>query len=119
MDKNKNFSCVSEKVKNVFILRTNGYLNEEGGEFLKKSFEEGFALGFQNFLINFTGTPVINSLGIAKVLEVAEEVVEDRKGSLVFTGLNELTMGVFKMVGLLKMGKAFPTEPEAFESLAK
>ncbi|MBF0406629.1 MAG: STAS domain-containing protein [Candidatus Riflebacteria bacterium] len=118
MQKNNNFLCNVEKTKDVFIVRTTGYLNETGGDALKQSFEEGFSLGFQKFLINFSGTPVINSLGISKVLEIAEMVVEDRNGKLAFCGLNELTSGVFKMVGLLKMGAAFDSEQETLNFLS-
>ncbi|HOY65577.1 MAG TPA: STAS domain-containing protein [Candidatus Ozemobacteraceae bacterium] len=110
------FSCSGEARGGVYLLRTSGYLDESGGGALQKAVEETFPKGFRNFVLNFTGSPVINSQGIAHLIEIAEIIIDEKKGRLAFTGLNDLTMNVFKMVGLLKMGSAFPTEDAAVAS---
>lgn len=110
------FNCEVVKDADVFIVRSNGYLDEKGGLAIRKAVEEGFVKGFQKFVLNFAGSPVISSPGVAQLLELAEIIVDERKGQLAYLGLNELTNGVFKMVGLLNSGKAFTTEAEAVKS---
>lgn len=85
---------------------------------VRQAVEAAFPKGFQKFVLNLEGSPVINSMGLAQILEMAELVIDQRQGRLGFVGLNELTNGVFKMVGLLKMGKSFGLEEEATHYLA-
>ncbi|MBF0500287.1 MAG: STAS domain-containing protein [Candidatus Riflebacteria bacterium] len=102
----------------VFIIRAQGYLDEKGGTMVRQAVETAFPKGFQKFVLNLVDTPVINSMGVAQILETAELVIDQRQGNLAFVGLNELTNGVFKMVGLLKMGKSFALEEEAIHFLS-
>jgi len=111
------FTCQAEVHGAIYIIRTSGYLDESGGRVIVEAVEEAFPKGFRNFVLNFKGSPVINSQGIAQIIELTEIVVDEKKGSLAFVGLNELTAGVFKMVGLLKVGKAFPDETLAINEL--
>lgn len=110
------FTCSTASENDVFIVRTNGYLDDYGGMAVNKAVEEAFLKGFQKFVLNFTDSPVINSPGIAQLLELTEIIVDERKGLLAYVGLNELTMGVFKMVGLLNSGDSFNSESEATSS---
>ena len=110
------FSFETATERNIFVVRTNGYFDEKGGEAVRKAVEEAFINGCQKFVLNFSGSPVINSPGIAQLLELTEIIVDERKDQLAYVGLNELTMGVFKMVGLLSYGEAFAEESEALAS---
>lgn len=83
---------------------------------MKKAVEEAFPQGFRNFVLNFEHSPVINSQGIAQLIEITEIVVDEKKGRIAYVGLNDLTRNVFKMVGLLKIGAAFPNEETAIAS---
>lgn len=107
------FTCTGEASGAAFIIRSSGYLDEDGGIAMRKAVEEAFPKGFRNFVLNFEHSPVINSQGIAQLIEITEIVVDEKKGKLAYVGLNDLTMNVFKMVGLLKMGTAFPSEEAA------
>jgi anti-anti-sigma factor len=111
------FTVQTEFQGNVCIVRSQGYLDENGGAAIRKAVEEGFPRGVVNFVLNFAGSPVINSQGIAQLIEMTEIVIDEKKGKLGYVGLNELTHGVFKMVGLLKMGKAYSEESVAVKDL--
>jgi anti-anti-sigma factor len=113
-----NFSLVSEKKDGVYIIRSNGYVDEHGGAVLFEAVQKALPEGFQKFILDLRESPVINSQGIAQIIEISEIIVDEKSGDLAFVGLSELTMGVFKMVGLLQMGDAFPSEKEALEFLA-
>ena len=110
---------VNKEIKgDVYILRPSGYVDEKGGATLAQETNEALGKGFQKILINFTESPVINSQGIAQIIELAEIIVDEKGGDLAFCGLSELAGSVFKMVGLLQMGFAYKDENEALENLA-
>ena len=83
-------------------------------EAAEKALEEGS----KKILLNFTESPVINSQGIAQLIELAEIIVDEKGGDLAFCGLSELSTSVFKMVGLLQMGDAYENEKDALNYLA-
>lgn len=107
-----------EIFNDVCVLRPCGYVDEKGGAILFDATEEVLAEGFQKILLNFAESPVINSQGIAQIIELAEIVVDEKGGSLAFCGLSELAASVFKMVGLLQMGDSYTDEQEAISGLA-
>lgn len=111
------FTCKDEAKGSVCIIRTCGYLDENGGQILFETAEKWFSKGFRHFIFNFNESPVINSQGIAKIIELTEIIVYEKKGALAFVGLNELTNSVFRMMGLLKIGHAYPDESSALEDL--
>lgn len=100
----------------VFVLRCQGYLDDKGGDELQQAVIASFSKGHQRFILNFAGSPVINSQGISHLIEIAEIVVEDRQGKLAFVGLSDLSLNVFKTVGLLRMGEQFSDEEEAISA---
>jgi len=112
------FICDTSQEGDVFILRCQGYLDDQGGVTLLQTAEKIYQKGAQKIVINFSATPVVNSPGLAALLQLAETVVEERQGKLALCGLNELTNSVFKMVGLLKLSRALPSEKEAIAALA-
>jgi anti-anti-sigma factor len=112
-----NFSLVTEKKDQIYIIRTNGYVDEHGGAVVFEAVQKALPEGYQKFILDLRASPVINSQGIAQIIELSEIIVDEKSGDITFVGLSELTMGVFKMVGLLQMGEAFPSEDEAIEFL--
>lgn len=97
----------------VLIVRATGYLDDRGGAILQSAVMEALTKGFQQVVFNFSAAPVINSQGISHIIELVEIVIDEKNGELAFVGLNELTCGVFKMVGLLRMAESYSTEEEA------
>ncbi len=108
-----NFSLKTEKKDGIFIIRSNGYLDEKGGAILFEALQKALPEGYQKYILDLTESPVINSQGIAQIIEISEIIVDEKSGELAFVGLSELTSGVFKMVGLLQMGEAYPSEADA------
>lgn len=102
----------------VCVLRPVGYVDEKGGAALVAATEEALENGFLKILLNFEESPVINSQGIAQIIEMAEVIVDEKDGDLAYCGLSEISASVFKMVGLLQMGTNYTDEKEALENLA-
>ena len=107
-----------EIFNDVCVLRPCGYVDEKGGAILFEAAEGVLGEGFQKILLNFTESPVINSQGIAQIIELAEIIVDEKGGTLAYCGLSELAASVFKMVGLLQMGDSYKDEKEALSGLA-
>ncbi|HNV68657.1 MAG TPA: STAS domain-containing protein [Candidatus Ozemobacteraceae bacterium] len=111
------FSSPAEMVGSVFVIRPTGYLDEAGGKTLRAAFQEPLQKGCQKFLLNLTGTPVINSQGITQILEICEAVLYEQKGTLGLVGLSELYTDVFEVVGILNLVTLFADEAEALKLL--
>lgn len=108
-----NFTIETKQIGDAFIIRSHGYLDETGGAVVLDAVQKAFPLGAKNFILNFHDSPVINSQGIAQIIELSEMIVDEREGELGFIGLSELSSGVFKMVGLLQMADVYTNEEEA------
>ena len=104
--------------KEVFFIRTSGYIDNEAGEKILEAMNEGFGLGARKFLVNFQASPVINSQGVSAIFQLSEQIVDFRKGRLTFVGLSQTTMMVFRNTGLLEVAGSVTTEPEALKELA-
>ncbi len=112
-------TIIKKEIKgDICILRPCGYVDEKGGAILVKEAEKALADDYIKILINFTESPVINSQGIAQIIELAEIIVDEKGGDLAYCGLSELSSSVFKMVGLFQMGDSYTDEAEALEGLA-
>lgn len=112
-----NFSIKTDNKNGVYIIRSCGYLDETGGATVFAAVQEALPEGYQKFILNLHESPVINSQGIAQIIELSEIIVDEKNGEIAFVGLSGLTSGVFKMVGLLQMGTAYPTEEAALAEM--
>lgn len=112
------YSLKTEIQNDIVIVYSNGYLDDINSAVLADEINKYLAQGTLKFVISLKESPVINSQGIARMIELAEVVIDERSGELVFAELSELSSGVFKMVGLLEMTDAFSTVKEAVEAMS-
>ncbi len=111
------FNLQTETRGGCLILRPHGYLDAGGGEAIKQACVDALAKGIRKVVLNLSGSPVINSTGVAQILEMTEILVDDHAGALGLTGLSELTQSVLKMVGLLTPEIHFASEEDAIAKL--
>ena len=102
---------------NVQIVRTTGYLDDNGGKVLKETCDKLIATGQSSFLFNLQGTPVINSTGLSMLLDLMVRIIDYNDGQVVVCGLSKLTRTALQMTGVLQMAKEFPGETEALAGL--
>ncbi len=110
-------TCNNAEKANIFIVRPSGYLDEAGGHELRKAFDSPIQKGFKKFILDLGGTPVINSQGITQILELGEALLYDQKATLAIIGLSDLYLDVFRVVGITKFAKTYPTEDLAVAAL--
>lgn len=107
------FKIESAQEGNVLIFRTQGYLDEQGGVALKDACEKALAAGNLRYVLNLTGTPVINSTGLSMLLDLMVKIIDYNDGKVALTGLSKLTRTALQMTGVLNLCQNFPTEKEA------
>ena len=107
-----NFTLSLEKKNNHAIIRTNGYINDLGGEKIDEECSKLLEDGITTIIINFEKSAIINSIGISILIGVIEKVRE-KKANLAFSNLTELNKETFKMMGLAKFATIYDSEEEA------
>ena len=94
------------------VLRTEGYINNLGAERIEQEIEPLLADGCRRFIINFSGSPIINSMGLSILIGVIERMLEVN-GVLVFTDLTEVNAETMEIMGLSQYAHILPSEEEA------
>lgn len=100
----------------VFILK--GYLEKDAGKRLNQLADDLFAKGGTALILEFSACSLVNSPGVAALLELSLKVVDDFKGKLLFVGLDSLKSRVFHMANLFRFAQKAESLSAAI-SLAK
>ncbi|MBF0501634.1 MAG: STAS domain-containing protein [Candidatus Riflebacteria bacterium] len=97
----------------VQSLRTQGYLDDYGGQILKEICTKAIDEGNNRFIFNFSGTPVINSYGLSILLDLMVRIIDYNDGKVGVTGLSRMTRKALEMTGVLTLAAEFASEAEA------
>lgn len=110
-----NFKITEKQHNDIVIISTDGYLNNQGGEIILNTCLDKIKAGHRKFLIDMSGTKIINSIGVSLLIDLIEElqVVE---GKLGFCNLAPIVFKTFTIMGLVKYSVIFETEIEALKS---
>jgi anti-anti-sigma factor len=108
----KNF----KELNNTIVLYADNYINDTEGEKLEEICDDFLGKGIKNFIINFSGTELVNSIGISILIGIIEKI-KDEKGVIVFSELNKINHSIFTVVGLTKHIRVSKTEDEALKLL--
>lgn len=106
------FRLTTEVDRDYVIFRTDGYINNLGGEKIEREFEANLKKGYRKFIINFEKTELINSIGISILIGVIEKILES-EGKLYFSNLSPVNAEIFEIMGLTKYVPIFNTDEEA------
>lgn len=83
----------------VLIIHTEGYINDEGGQRLRRECEAGLAEDLRNIIIDFEASDLINSVAVANLIAVIERI-QEVNGRILFTRLSPTVREVFDIMGL-------------------
>tara|TARA_B100000029_G_scaffold470961_1_gene510256 strand:+ start:410 stop:754 length:345 start_codon:yes stop_codon:yes gene_type:complete len=111
------FTLTKRKEKNIFIIETNGYLNNIGGEKIAEVCYEEIDKGTKNFVLNLENTKVVNSIGVSILIEIIEKL-QDIDGRLGYYNLAPIVEKTFNIMGLTKYSSVFQSENEAIEEMS-
>ncbi len=115
------FAIETKKIDgpSIFVVKTRGYFDESGGQKFSEIVRGLVQQGGRRFIINLKDTPIINSQGIAALLEILDEIVYDHHGEAAFCGLSKAINDVFRMTGISTTFKVHDTEEAAISLLSQ
>ena len=65
----KDFELTSNMVNDVLVMKTEGYINNAGGEKISQEFDKHYSNGITKVLIDIEKSNVVNSIGISFLIE--------------------------------------------------
>src|SRR5512135_3235457 len=100
----------------VAILRTDGYINNTGGEEIAR---EAYALlgsGVNRLLLDLERTKIVNSIGSSILIEILEKLL-DQGGKLAFCRLTPTSEKTCQIMCLAQYARIFPAPEPALACL--
>jgi len=100
----KDFDLTADLVNDVLVMKTEGYINNAGGEKIAQEFDKHFSNGVTKLLIDIEGSKVVNSIGISFLIEIIEKLNE-KGGKLYFSNLDPSIEKTFTIMGLFQFSE--------------
>ncbi len=89
----------AKEVDGKTVLFLEGYLNESGGELLRRTVEDLLAGSPPALALDFAGTSLVNSIGISSLLEIIEKA-RRKNTTLELVRVPEEINDLFKLLGI-------------------
>jgi anti-anti-sigma factor len=102
----------------TLVVYIEGYLNSLLGEEVERVVGEFLAGGGRSVLLNFTGTRLINSIGISIVIGIVERLREEN-GILAFCSLSRINRDLFRITGVTRHVHDCASEEDALAALSR
>ncbi|MBT8380494.1 MAG: STAS domain-containing protein [Ignavibacteria bacterium] len=99
----EDFTIISELNNNILVLKTNGYINNTGGEKIAQEFSK-HQDSVKKVVIDLEKSNVVNSIGISYLLEIVESLNESG-GKLFFTNLDPTIEKTFQIMGIFQFAE--------------
>ena len=110
------FSLTTKKEGEILIIKTDGYLNNVGGEKIAETCYENIDSGTKNILLDLENSKVVNSIGVSILIEIIEKL-QEVDGQLGYYNLAPIVEKTFNIMGISKYSKVFSSEAEAIENI--
>ncbi len=107
------FSLNSELHDKTLVIKTEGYINNIGGEKIVQEFTKYSDVN--KLILNLENSKVVNSIGISHLIEVIE-ILNQGNGKLVFTNLDPTIEKTFSIMGLFQFAEKADTVDAALNS---
>jgi anti-anti-sigma factor len=107
------FNLISELHDKTLVIKTEGYINNTGGEKIVRELEKHTDV--DKLILNLENSKVVNSIGISHLIEVIEKLGQ-ANGKLVFTNLDPTIEKTFSIMGLFQFADKADTVESALKS---
>ena len=87
------------------VVFVKGYCGQEAGQKLVATVDKVLRNGDIKMVIDFSECRLINSPGSVGVMDATLKIVDDFKGKVCVTGLDDIKIQVFKMVGVFPLAE--------------
>lgn len=106
------FNLTSQLHDKTLVIKTEGYINNTGGEKIVNEFEKHSDI--HKLILNLENSKVVNSIGISHLIEVIERL-NQTSGKLVFTNLDPTIEKTFTIMGLFQFAEKADTVESALK----
>ncbi len=106
------FNLTSQLHDKTLVIKTEGYINNTGGEKIVNEFEKHSDIN--KLILNLENSKVVNSIGISHLIEVIERL-NQTSGKLVFTNLDPTIEKTFTIMGLFQFAEKADTVESALK----
>jgi anti-anti-sigma factor len=97
------FSIISELRSDTLVMKTDGYINNTGGEKITQEFSK-HANNVKKVIMDLEKSKVVNSIGISYLLEIIENLNQNG-GKLFFTNLDPTIEKTFTIMGIFQFAE--------------
>ena len=111
------FSLTTKKEGEILIIKTDGYLNNVGGEKIAEACYENIDSGTKNILLDLENSKVVNSIGVSILIEIIEKL-QEVDGKLAYCNLASIVDKTFNIMGLTKYSTIYKDEEAGISDLA-
>jgi anti-anti-sigma factor len=98
------FNLISELKEKTLILKTEGYLNNIGGERIAQEVSVNMNKNINKVIIDLEKSKVVNSIGISYIIDVIEQLNQNN-GKLIFTNLDPTIEKTFSIMGIFQFAE--------------
>ena len=106
------FNLVSELHDKTLVIKTEGYINNGGGERIVQEFSKHNDIN--KLILNLENSKVVNSMGISHLIEVIEKLTQTN-GKIIFTNLDPTIEKTFAIMGLFQFAEKADTVESALK----
>ena len=97
------FNIISELRSDTLVMKTDGYINNTGGEKISQEFSK-HANNIKKVIMDLEKSKVVNSIGISYLLEIIENLNQNG-GKLFFTNLDPTIEKTFTIMGIFQFAE--------------
>lgn len=107
----------SRSIGDTAVVYASDYLNKLSGERIERECLRQLDAGIRVLVINFRDTELVNSIGISILLGVID-AAKSTQAQLVFSDVNDHTVQLFEMLGLMRHVALAKNEVDACAAVA-
>jgi anti-anti-sigma factor len=112
------FELEVKRLDNCAVIRSNGYINNLGGEKIAIECRKLIQDEYRNIILNLERSPVVNSIGISILIEIIESILS-KNGRLSFCHLTPTIAKTFRIMGLFQFSEFFSDESSAIKAITQ
>ena len=110
------FDITHREQDSISIFTVTGYFTQLTGEQLRTQTDAHLTREKAEMIIDFSQVLVINSPGVAGLLDLVLHIVDDLEGAVYLVGLDRLKNQVLTMAGIIPLATSVDTIDEAIQT---
>ncbi len=108
------FNLITELHNKTLVLKTEGYINNDGGEKILQEFSKHMNVGINRVVLDLEKSKVVNSIGISYLIDMVEQLIQNN-GKLFFTNLDPSIEKTLNIMGLFQFAEKADSVDSALE----